>query len=281
MTSRPTDQAARLRARVAARRCRVVTVTSGKGGVGKTTLAANLGLELARSGRNVLLLDGDLGLANLSILFNLAPRWDLGDVFAGRCALGDAVVEVRPGLHLLPAAAGAAALADLSAESRGALLDEIHSLGAAADLLLIDTGAGLSPTVLSLVAMADRTLLVTTHEPTALSDAYGLVKAAVSRGVADIEVVINEAASHAQARDTHAKLCRLTQRFLAVSPPLVAVIPRDECVGEAIVRQEPLTTIYPYARATRAIAALARLFHTRPGGYDARTPISLAVPVRR
>src|SRR5262245_8498248 len=163
MTSRPNDQAARLRARVAARRCRVVTVTSGKGGVGKTTLAANLGLELARSGRNVLLMDGDFGLANLSILFNLAPRWDLEDALAGRCAPRDAVLEVRPGLSLLPAAAGAAALADLSAESREALLDEVQTLGAAADLLLIDTGAGLSPTVLSLVTLAQRTLLVTTH----------------------------------------------------------------------------------------------------------------------
>ena len=274
------DQAARLRARVG-RRCRVVTVTSGKGGVGKTTLAANLGLELARSGKEVLLLDGDLGLANLGILFNVAPRWDLEDVLTGRATLEDAVVQLRPGLRLIPAAAGASFLADMSPERREALLADIQAFGARADVLMIDTGAGISGTVLSLVDLADRTLVVTTHEPTALSDAYGLIKAAVKRGATGIELVVNLAASHVQARDTHARLCRLTQRFLAVSPPLVAVIPREECVGEAIVRQEPLTAIYPYARATRAVASLAQLINGNPGNPDARTHLSLAVPVRR
>src|SRR5215510_12583244 len=154
-----TDQAGRLRARVAARRARVVTVTSGKGGVGKTTLVANLGLELARLGRRVLLLDGDLGLANLAILFNQAPKRTLEDALAGRCAVEDVVLDVLEGLGLIPSATGVARLA-----------------------------------VLELIALADRVFLVTTHEPTALSDACGLLKA-VRKGPAGsvprIDLVVN------------------------------------------------------------------------------------------
>src|SRR5262245_22218406 len=117
----PDDQAAGLRAKMAGRRCRVITITSGKGGVGKTSHVANLGLELSRLGREVLLLDGDIGLANLSILFNLAPRWALDDVLAGRAALADAVVEARPGLRLINAA-GAAGVAGLSDDGRRDLI---------------------------------------------------------------------------------------------------------------------------------------------------------------
>jgi flagellar biosynthesis protein FlhG len=276
-----TDQADRLRARVAARRCQILTVTSGKGGVGKTTLVANLGLELARSGARVLLLDGDLGLANLAILFNVAPRWDLEDVLAGRCPLSDSVLNVRPNLRLIAAAAGAATLAEMPADVRDDLFTGIHALGADLDFLVIDTAAGLSGTVLALMAFADRVLLVTTHEPTALSDAYGLIKAAVARGTDRIDLVVNFAQSHTQGRETHARLSRLTERFLAMSPTLAGVIPRDGCVGESIVRQEPLTTIYPYANATRAVVALARLLNSAPGTAHARPPISLALPVRR
>lgn len=279
------DQAGRLRARVAGRRTRVVTVTSGKGGVGKTSIVANLGLELARLGRSVLMLDGDFGLANLAILFNLSPRRTLEDALAGRCALEEVVLTVSDRLRLLPAASGVARLADLPEADRAALLAEIARLGAGSDLLLVDTGAGIGPTVLALVALADRALLVTTHEPTALSDAYGLLKS-IRKGIAGggprIDVVVNLAATHVQARDTHARLTRLTERFLGFAPDLAAIVPRDEAVGEAIVRQQPLSRIYPYAQATRAIAALARtLADTR--GPDHATTLStpLALPVRR
>jgi flagellar biosynthesis protein FlhG len=279
------DQAGNLRTRVSARRARVITVTSGKGGVGKTTLVANLGMEIARLGRRVLLMDGDLGLANLALLFNQAPRRTVEDALAGRCLLEDVVVPVRDNLALLPAGAGVARMADLPDHDRRPLLGEIARLGAEHDLLLIDTGAGIGSTVQDLVSLADRAFLVTTHEPTALSDAYGLLKA-VRRGPAPggprIEVVVNMAQSHVQARETHTRLLRLTERFLAFAPGLAAVIPRDEAVGQAIVRQEPLTRIYPYAQATRAIAALARqLVDTRGTDNALTTDSPLAVPVRR
>lgn len=279
MTPRAEDQAARLRARVRGRRYQIVTITSGKGGVGKTTLTANLGLELARMGRRVLMLDGDLGLANLAILFNLAPRRDLGDVLEGRAALGDVMVDVRDNLRLIPAAAGAATLATLGERPRELLFEAVAREAADVDFLLVDTGAGISETVLALVSLADRVLLVTTHEPTALSDAYGLVKAARARGARTPEVVVNLASTHVQARATHSRLVGLTERFLDLSPALAAVIPREDCVGEAIVRQEPLSLVYPYARATRAVAALAQHLNHNQRNSDARL-LSLALPDR-
>lgn len=283
MTPAARDQAGRLRARVAARRTRLVAVTSGKGGVGKTTLVANLGLELTRLDRSVLLVDGDLGLANLAILFNQAPRRTLEDALAGRCRLSDTLLALGDGLALLPAATGVARLAELGEEERASVLEDVRRLGADWDLTLIDTGAGIGGTVRSLVAMADRAFLVTTHEPTALSDAYALLKAlGRSPGGPEIEIVVNMAATHAQARETHARLVRLTERFLGLAPGLACVIPRDDAVGQAIVRQEPLTRIYPYAQATRAIAALARALSTSPGSDHAPTAHEpLAVPVRR
>jgi len=285
MSDHTNDQAGRLRARVAGRRARIVTVTSGKGGVGKTTLVANLGLELARLGKSVLMFDGDLGLANLAILFNQAPKRTLEDALAGRCGLEDIVLTINERLTLLPASSGATRLADLGDDDRAGLVNDIARLGSGSDVLLIDTGAGIGAIVQALVGVADRALLVTTHEPTALSDAYGLLKS-IRRGLAGggprLEIVVNMAHSHAQARDTHARLGRLTERFLGFTPPLVAVVPRDEAVGEAIVRQEPLTRVYPYAQATRAIAALARLMADNRGSDHATShSIPLAVPVRR
>ena len=285
MSDYTNDQAGRLRARVAGRRARIVTVTSGKGGVGKTTLVANLGLELARLGKSVLMFDGDLGLANLAILFNQAPKRTLEDALAGRCGLEDVVLTINERLTLLPASTGATRLADLGDDDRAALVQDIARLGNGSDVLLIDTGAGIGAIVQALIGVADRAFLVTTHEPTALSDAYGLVKS-IRRGLAGsgprIEIVVNMAQSHAQARDTHARLGRLTERFLGFTPPLAAVVPRDEAVGEAIVRQEPLTRVYPYAQATRAIAALARLMADNRGSDHATShSIPLAVPVRR
>ena len=278
-----TDQATQLRSRVdhARKRCRVITVTSGKGGVGKTSIVANVGMELAKTGASVTLLDGDLGLANLSILFNVAPKWDLEDVLEGRCRLADVLVDIAPGLRLIPAAAGAAALAELSPELRQELIGEIESLGTQTDYLIIDTGAGISATVLSLITMAERAFVVTTHEPTALSDAYGIIKAARARGASRLDIIVNMASSHVTARETHTRLTRLTERFLQTSPGLAAVIPRDDSVGSAIMQQRPLTQIYPYAQASRAVAALARLLNDKAGTQHERTSISLAVPDRR
>src|SRR6185369_14090525 len=145
-----------------------------------------------------------------SILFNVAPRYDLEDVIEGRRPLSDVVVDVVPGLRLIPASSAATAHAELSTERRLELMAQVRSFGTGIDYLLIDTGAGISGTVLGLVMAADRALVVTTHEPTALSDAYALIKAVHARGARRIDVIVNMAQSHTQSRETHARLVRIT-----------------------------------------------------------------------
>lgn len=277
------DQARQLRARIERHGdCRTIAITSGKGGVGKSSLAANLGLILARQGRRVLLLDGDLGLANLSIIFNLAPRRDLEDVVRGRCRLEEIVLAGPRGIRLIPAASGAASLADLGTAERRSLMEELGQLSDSADFLLIDTGAGISSTVVQLIGMAARALVVTTHEPTALADAYSLIKVVRHRAPAvRLELCVNMARTFIQGRETHQRLTRLTERFLAYPVPLAAVIPWDDCVGKAVVRQEPLTEIFPYSPATQAVVALTKALDVNPeesNGKASTHPLAVPVP---
>ncbi|MFQ5828958.1 MAG: P-loop NTPase [Candidatus Methylomirabilia bacterium] len=275
------DQAQQLRARLRRGSCRTIAVTSGKGGVGKSSLAANLALVLARQGYRVLLLDGDLGLANLSIILNLVPRQDLEDVVRGRCRLEDTLLSGPHGLRLIPAASGVPSLVEMGPEERGKLVEALGRLGEGADFLLIDTGAGIFSTVTTLIGMAERALVVTTHEPTALSDTYSLIKVCRHRARhARLELLVNMTRSLAQGRETHLRLARLTERFLAYSLPLAGVIPWDDSVGKAVVLQQPLTEVFPYSPATQTVVALARTLPVTTEESDGKAPSgSLAVPV--
>lgn len=281
------DQARHLRARVQMNAaqptgsCRTIAITSGKGGVGKSSLAANLSLVLARQGQRVLLLDGDLGLANLSIILNLVPRQDLEDVVRGRCRLEDTILSGPRGIRLIPAASGAPSLAEMGAAERRSLVEELGRLGEGADFLLIDTGAGISPIVTTLIGMAEQALVVTTHEPTAFSDAYSLIKVVRHRAPSvSLQLVVNMARSLSQGRETHQRLTRLTERFLSCPVPLAAVIPWDDCVGKAVVLQQPLTEIFPYSPATQAVVALTNTLRVNTEERDGKASSRpLAVPL--
>ena len=244
----------------AGRRPHIITVTSGKGGVGKTSLVANLGLELARQGASVVLVEGDGQLRDLSVLLNLVA---LGPALIG----DDGDIQVAPGLRLVPGHWRA-----LVPAQRAKPL-----YGADVDFVLIDTGSGVSAPVLELVDLATRTLVVTTHEPTAVAGAYAVFEAAHRRGSKRLDVVLNMAISHQAARDTHARLSTLIERHLRMCPALVAVIPRDESVGTAVMRREPMNLIFPYARATRAVAALALTLVGSEENHDERSRLPLAV----
>lgn len=224
-----------------------VLLTGGKGGVGKTAATANLGVHLARRGKRVLLVDLDLGLANLNVMLRLAPRRHIGDALAGRCRLADCVVTGPGGVHLLPAGSGSAEMARLDDERRARLLGDLGQLARGYELAIGDSAAGIGPDVLAFAARADVVLVVTTPDPTALTDAYGVFKALDAHAretaveIPTPEVFVNLVSGVEEAEATAARLRAVCQRFLARSPRLAGWLPRTPAVRTACLEQRAFT----------------------------------------
>ncbi len=222
-----------------------VLVTGGKGGVGKTTLSANLGLELARLGLRVLLVDLDLGLGNLHVVLGLSPRATIEDALLGGRDLSDCVVAGPLGLQLLPAGSGNPRMAEADGARRQALLADLRVLARGYDLVLCDGAPGIGPDVLAFAEAADHVLAVTTPDPSALTDAFGLIKAldrsarGTGLGLATPELVLNQVSGLDQARTLHQKLASVCERFLSRSPRLAGWLPRSTAIEKATVAQRP------------------------------------------
>jgi len=252
------DQAARLRQTDLPRRSWSIAVTSGKGGVGKTSLAVNLALALAETGRRTCLVDGDLGLANVDVLLNLHPRHSLREVIAGGMPLEEVILQGPAGLEVIPAASGVESLANLGVVARQFLINTLQSLSLRSDVTILDTGAGVSKTVLALTLAADEVLVVTTPEPTAITDAYAMVKILTHRQpTIPVQLIINQAEHIGQAREVHGHLQRIIERFLHREVPMAGWVPRDACVERAVREQRPMVLYFPYARASEAIKGIA------------------------
>ena len=247
-----------------AHRARVLAVTSGKGGVGKTFLSANLAAALAQRGERVLVLDADLGLANLDVVLNLIPKITLHDVFTGKAALEDAIVPAPGGFSVLLAGSGMVEYSRLTPEVREKLLGVITTLSPRFDRILLDTGAGISDVVLFAVSMADDVALVVTPEPTSMTDAYATVKVLSSQQQrATIRLVVNQAGRAGEGRTIQAQLQRVVDRFVnpaaeqAVRLDLLGEIPTDPVVREAVQKRQLLLEVYPGSAAAKAVMALA------------------------
>ena len=238
----------------------VVAIGSGKGGVGKTWLAATLAQALARLGRRVLLFDGDLGLANVDVQLGLDGGPDLASVLGGRRTLAQAVRRFEPGgFDLIAGRSGCAELALLSPEAVGALVAELRALAPAYDSVLLDLPAGIDALVRRLLGAADSCLVVTTGEPTAITDAYALIKVGRT-GTAGFapQLVINQVANHGIGRQTYEGLRRVCEHFLGLRPELAGIVRRDLRVPEAIRQQAPFLLRSPTSPAARDVEGLAR-----------------------
>ena len=243
---------------------RIIAVTSGKGGVGKTFVSANLAAALTRRGQRVLVLDADLGLANLDVVLNLHPRTTLHDVFTGTATLEDALVEAPGGFSVLLAGSGMVEYSRLTPEVRSEFLRVLETLAPRFDAIVLDTGAGISDVVLFSVSLASEVLVVATPEPTSLTDAYATIKVlALQQGRQQVRMVINQTARPGDGRAITGQLQQVVDRF--VSKPsgramrLVHMgdIPADPAVREAIMRRQLLMLHTPGCPAALAISQLA------------------------
>lgn len=237
---------------------KVIAVSGGKGGVGKTSVCANLGVALSSRGRAVLMLDADLGLANLDVMLGLRPTRTLADVLSGRCDLDDILVEGPGGTVVVPAASGVARMASLSAAEHAGIIQAFSGLQHDFDVLLIDTAAGLSPSVLMFGQAAHEVLVVVCDEPASLTDAYGLIKV-LSRehGVARFRMLANRCPSLAAARQLHHRLLAVCDRFLDVVLDFAGYVPDDGFLRRAVQQQCAVVAAYPGSPAARAFKNLA------------------------
>jgi flagellar biosynthesis protein FlhG len=262
-----TDQATALRdlvahsAGAAPRRARVVAVTSGKGGVGKSNISVNLAVRLSQMGRRVILLDADLGTADADVLCNLTPAGTLAHVVAGRMSLAQVLTDAPGGFRLVPGASGLAQMAALSEFERARLIQQMRELEEDADLILIDTGAGVGPNVLAFLVGADQQLVVTTPEPTAVTDAYAVIKTLSFQRRdppdLDVRVLVNMVREPAEGRAVFQRLQKVCERFLQLSPRYAGHVPLDPRVGQAVRRRRPFVLDSPSAPASASISQLA------------------------
>jgi flagellar biosynthesis protein FlhG len=236
----------------------VVAVSGGKGGVGKSNVSVNLGIALAQKGRRVVLLDADLGLANIDVLLGITANRNLSDVLAGDCDLKEVLVDGPGGIKIVPASSGTQRMTQLNSLEHAGLINAFSELGDQIDVLIVDTAAGISEGVVSFLRAAQELLLVVCDEPTSITDAYALIKL-MNRdyGTNRFRILANQVRSEQEGRHLFEKLTRVTERFLDVALQYVGMVPYDEAVKKAVQRQRAVLEAYPRAKASLAIKALA------------------------
>jgi flagellar biosynthesis protein FlhG len=248
----------------AAPRACITAVTSGKGGVGKTFVSCNLAAALARQGLRVLLLDADLGLANVDVLLNLAPKITLHDVFTGKSSLEDAILPAPGGFSALLAGSGMVEYSRMTPEVRDQLLRVIDTVAPRYDHVILDTGAGISDVVLYAVSLADEVLVVATSEPTSMTDAYATIKVlATTQSRVRVQLLINQTRRHGEGRAVCLQLQQVVDRFVnpALAAPvrldLLGQVPLDIAVRDSVLRRQLLMESLPGSPAALAMVAVA------------------------
>ena len=259
------DQALKLRSyaqvddEMAGTGTRVMAVSSGKGGVGKTNSVVNLAIAFSRMGKKVLLLDADLGLGNLDVLLGLAPRYNISHLLSGEKTIDEVLVEGPEGIMILPASSGVHELTDLGAEERIALASHLESLGEGFDILIIDTGAGISNNVLFFNSSAQEIVVVVTPEPTSITDAYALMKVMFQRhGERRFRLLVNSVKTRKEGVEVYRKISLAAERFLNISVEYLGSVLLDENVSRSVIRQKAVMELYPQTKASQCYQEIAR-----------------------
>lgn len=252
-----------------AKRAWKIAVTSGKGGVGKSNISLNLALALGRLEKKVLLVDADTNLANIDILLGVNVKKSLGDVIFHGAYFSDVLLEVSERVDILPGSSGMAEVLEQDSKVREGLFDAFEEFEHQYDILLVDTGAGLTETVLQFVTSADDVVLVTNSEPTSITDAYAMIKMAIMRN-ADIRVrtLVNLAANQREAMDTFEKLQLVAQSFLNMELSFLGYLPIDPNIPAAVAQRKPFLELYPRSSATIAMIMMARKLLKMPQTAD-------------
>jgi flagellar biosynthesis protein FlhG len=237
----------------------IIAVASGKGGVGKTWFSVTLTHALARSGKKVLLFDGDLGLANVDVQLGLMPKRDLNDVIRGRLSLDKVIQRYEDGgFDIIAGRSGQASLSALPSQRLAMLRDQLLDLAKSYDIVVIDLGAGVDRTVRMMSASAVRTLLVTTDEPTSLTDAYAFIKLGAAAGMSKrVSIVANQAANTIEGEKTYKTLLKACENFLRLNPPLAGIVRLDARVKDCIRAQTPILTRSPNTEASQDVEKIS------------------------
>ncbi|MEN6312938.1 MAG: MinD/ParA family protein [Clostridiaceae bacterium] len=250
------------------RTARVITVTSGKGGVGKTNITINLAIALSELGCRVVIMDADFGLANIDVLFGIIPKFTLVDVIKNRKSILEILSEGPKNIKFISGGSGVEELIKLDRLQVLRFVENMALLDKLADIIIVDTGAGLSENVMSFVMAADEVLLITTPEPTSITDAYALIKTVSNRDkTKKIKVIVNKTENNNEANDILNKLILVSEKFLGIALEPTGYILRDEAVAKAVKQQQPFLLSFPKSQAARNIREISiKLTESGKGG---------------
>ncbi|GAB6183159.1 MinD/ParA family protein [Thermodesulfovibrio hydrogeniphilus] len=238
---------------------RIISVSSGKGGVGKTNFVTNIAIVFRTLQKRVLLMDADIGLSNIDIMFGIAPKYNIKHLIAGEKSIKDIIVQTKEGIDIIPASSGIRELTQLSFESKMKIVEELDSLDSDYDIFLIDTGAGISDNVTFFCSAAHDNIVIVTPEPTSIADAYALIKVLYKEhGEQNFRIVVNNVRKNVEATATFKKLSMVAERFLGISLDYMGYLPYDEKVKDAIVTQKPYVNLYPTSDFSKKLTDIAR-----------------------
>lgn len=243
-------------------RTRTISITSGKGGVGKTTLVSNLAMSLSQLGKKVLILDGDLGMANVDIMFGVRPQKTIYDLLNGAASLEEVVIEVAPGISLIPAGSGIVELQDLSQQQKRLILDQVSQMPKKFDCLLIDTAPGIDSNVLYLNSAAQEIMVIITPDPSSLADSYALIKVLNTRyHERRFKIICNQVRDEEEGLALFQRLSDVASRFLYVSLDYQGCVPFDLNLRHATRSQKLIVASHPYSTSAKAIYSMAQKLH--------------------